>query len=460
MTIMKILTTKGSNPTIALKQFHRYLNTTNKLSLLNQIELAPPDKILGLTETFNNDVNPSKVNLTVGIYKDNHGKVTTFPSIAKAQKLIDRELGLNKNLSYLPIKGGKDYAENVKHFLYDESCSPTNNLIEGNRNNYGKQLLDNDRISFAQTLSGTGALAISAKFLALFISKKVWIPNFSWANHMNIFNKNGFRDIHYYSYYDVKSGQLTVDAWLKDLKEKVSKDKSPEPHCIILHACCHNPTGLDPTREDWDKIIDTINELKMIPIIDMAYQGLESGDLIKDAYLLRKCINPKYVWDNGLFLCQSFAKNMGLYGERVGSLSIVAPSHSQPRVKEAVDSQLKRIIRSIYSSPPGYGSRVASLVLSDPDLKSQWFKDVTVMVNRLQGIRDQLSSNLDWSTVNDSQQHGMFYFTRFPLPVVQELRDKYSLYLTDDGRLSLSGINDSNIEYICDTFKKIENQSK
>lgn len=453
MTIKNI--SRTVNSPIVKRQLYRNLNTSKPLSLLNQIELAPPDKILGLTETFNNDQNPNKVNLTVGIYKDNFGKVTTFPSIAKAQKLIDRELGLNKNLSYLPIKGGKDYAENVKNFLYDESCSTLNNTT-----NYGKELLDNNRISFAQTLSGTGALAISAKFLALFISKKVWIPNFSWANHTNIFNKNGFKDIYHYSYYDLKSGQLTVDEWLKDLKEKVNRDKSDEPHCIILHACCHNPTGLDPTKEDWDKIINTINELKMVPVIDMAYQGLESGNLVQDAYVLRKCIDPKYVWDNGLFLCQSFAKNMGLYGERVGSLSIVSPSHSPSTVKLAVDSQLKRIIRSIYSSPPGYGSRVANLVLSDPELKSQWFKDVHGMVNRLQSIREKLSDNLEWDTVNDEQQHGMFYFTRFSLPVVRELRDKYSIYLTDDGRLSLSGVNDSNIDYVCEVFRKMEMLSK
>lgn len=441
------------------RQSLRQLNSTTKLSLLNQIELAPPDKILGLTEAFNRDPNPDKVNLTVGIYKDNSGKVTTLPAIARAQRIIDHHDVLNRNLSYLPIKGGKDYADSVKNFLYDESCAPSaKSAGYQNTPNYGKDLLANNRISFTQTLSGTGALAICAKFLSLFVSKKVFIPNFSWANHKNIFSSNGFKEFKNYSYYDAKTGQLTVDQWLKDLRAQVSADSSKEPSCIILHACCHNPTGLDPTREDWDKIIDTINELKMIPIIDMAYQGMESGDLIKDAYVLRKCIDPKYVWDNGIFLCQSFAKNMGLYGERVGSLSIVSPSNAPPTVKEAVDSQLKRIIRSIYSSPPGYGSRVANLVLTDPELKQQWGKDVQNMVARLQGIRNDLAGNLDWSAVNDSQQHGMFFFTGFPLKTVQKLRDEYSIYLTDDGRLSLSGINDSNIEYVSDTFKTIRQE--
>lgn len=432
-----------------VKQCSRQLKTTSSSSLLNQIEMAPPDKILGLTESFNNDKNPEKVNLTVGIYKDNCGKVKTFPSIANAQKIVDNHYELNKNFSYLPIKGGKAFSENVLNFLYDESCNVTN------EQNYGKDLLNNNKISFVQTLSGTGALAITAKFLSSFISRKVWISNFSWANHSNIFTKNGFNDLNFYSYYDLQTGQLTIDKWLNELKETVAKDKSKEPHAIILHACCHNPTGLDPAPEDWDKIIDVLHKLNMIPIIDMAYQGLESGNLLRDAYLLRKCLNPKYNWHNGIFLCQSFAKNMGLYGERVGSLSIVSPNHSTLKTKEAIDSQLKRIIRSLYSSPPGYGSRVANLVLSDPKLKSQWFKDVEFMVNRLHKIRFQLSNKLDWTGVNSKQQHGMFYFTRFSLQQVHELRDKYSIYLTDDGRLSLSGLNDSNIDYVCDVFKKV-----
>lgn len=193
----------------------------------------------------------------------------------------------------------------------------------------------------------------------------------------------------------------------------------------------------------------------MVPIIDMAYQGLESGNLIDDAYLLRICLE-KGDWPNGLYLCQSFAKNMGLYGERVGSLSIVTPLNSNFETKSNIDSQLKPIIRSIYSSPPGYGSRVANEVLSNRVLRLQWFNDVQNMVNRLKSIRLNLFNNLKWRSLIDfEKQHGMFYFTRFNLKQVNHLRNKYSIYLTDDGRLSLSGINDSNIDYVCEALYEV-----
>lgn len=203
--------------------------------------------------------------------------------------------------------------------------------------------------------------------------------------------------------------------------------------------------------------MDTIYELGMIPIIDMAYQGLESGKLIDDAYLLRLCLDTSRYrsWDNGLYLCQSFAKNMGLYGERVGSLSIVAPEHV-PGVKEVLDSQLKQIIRSMYSSPPGYGSRVAKLVLSNDKLKYQWYSDVETMVNRLKSVREMIHERLQWEEiVNFEQQHGMFYFTKLGPDIVKKLREQYSIYLTNDGRMSLSGVNKSNVDYLCNSIKAV-----
>ncbi|CCK68305.1 aspartate transaminase AAT1 KNAG_0A06470 [Huiozyma naganishii CBS 8797] len=413
-------------------------------SPLGKVRRAPPDKILGLTEHFNRDTNPKKVNLTVGIYKDDHGHVTTFPSVAKAQRIVDSHEELNKNLSYLPINGNEVYSKRVLDFLYRESC-PDN-----------AELLDKDKISFVQTLSGTGAVAIASKFLSAFISKDVWLPNYSWANHQNIFSKNGFENIHLYSYYDLSSGQVMVEKWLQELEDAVGRtDNVKTPQAILLHACCHNPTGVDPTREEWHTIIDKIHELNMIPIIDMAYQGLESGNLIDDAYLLRMCL-AKGGWSNGLYLCQSFAKDMGLYGEGVGSLSIVLPPAARVENKLALDSQLKPIIRSIYSSPPGYGCRVAKVVLSNEALKQQWFRDVQNMVQRLHGVRHKLYENLQWpDLVNFEKQHGMFYFTRFKPKQVNELKEKYSIYLTNDGRLSLSGVNSSNIDYLSTALGKV-----
>ena len=422
-----------------------YLTTRFKsTSLLNQIGSAPPDEILGLTEIFNKDTNPKKVNLTVGIYKDNYGKVTTFPSVKKAQDLVNKNYQSFQNLAYLPINGNRDYSKNVLNFIWNDSC-------EGLANNY----LLKDKINFVQTLSGTGAVALAAKFLSSFISRTIWVPSYSWPNHLNIFKENGFQNIKSYDYYNESNGTVSVDKWLNSLKLSSSQTNSTSPQCILLHACCHNPTGIDPTKEQWKTIIDTIYELNMVPIIDMAYQGLESGHLVDDAYLLRICLN-KGDWPNGLYLCQSFAKNMGLYGERVGSLSIVTPLNSNPDTNSNIDSQLKPIIRSIYSSPPGYGSHVVNQVLSNKNLKLQWFDDVQNMVNRLKTIRLNLFNNLKWHDLIDfEKQHGMFYFTRFNLKQVSHLRNKYSIYLTDDGRLSLSGINDSNIDYVCEALYEV-----
>lgn len=422
-------------------------------SLLSKVQSAPPDKILGLTDFYNRDTNPQKVNLTVGIYKDNNGKVTTFPSVAKAQHIIDTHSQLNKNLSYLPIVGNSDYSKHVLDFLFKDSCP-----------NEGHQYLSQNKINFIQTLSGTGAIAITAKFISTFLSREIWVPNYSWANHINIFQNNGFNKINRYDYYDPQSGTISLDKWLSSLKSSHKHNNNTTtttttPQCILLHACCHNPTGVDPTRDQWEQIIDSIHELGMIPIIDMAYQGLESGHLTNDAYLLRMCLQRGH-WDNGLYLCQSFAKNMGLYGERVGSLSIVTPLDSHGSITAKIDSQLKPIIRSVYSSPPGYGSRVANQVLADPVLKQQWFKDVQGMVDRLHSIRLKLFDNLKWPDLIDwERQHGMFYFTRFTTGQVDLLKNKYSIYLTQDGRLSLSGVNDSNIDYISDALFNVAKEN-
>lgn len=411
---------------------------------LGQIPRAPPDRILGLTEQFNSDPRGDrKVNLTVGVYKDGWGQVTTFPSVARAQKLIDADFELNTDLSYLPITGCPEYSSAVLSFLFGESCQQR-----------GGRLLAEGRVSFAQTLSGTGALAVASKLLALFVSRTVWISEPSWPNHQNIFRSNGFTDIRTYPYY--RDGRLLVDEWLATLRREVARDPGTR-HSIILHACCHNPTGLDPTREEWVRILDTVHELGMIPILDMAYQGLESGNPPQDAYVLRMALDEaRYArWPNGLFVCQSFAKNMGLYGERVGSLSVVTPP-GEPHVRDHVDSQLKQIVRSIYSSPPGYGSRVATLVLSRAALRTQWYRDVAFMAGRLAEVRRGMQERLRWPGLIDfERQHGMFYYTGLSARQVDLLRSQYSVYMTLDGRMSLSGVNDSNIDYVCEALEAV-----
>ncbi|CCD27463.1 uncharacterized protein NDAI_0K02720 [Naumovozyma dairenensis CBS 421] len=369
-------------------------------SLIKNIPLAPADKILGLTSEFNHDQNNKKVNLTVGIYKDAFGKVTPFPSVRQAQNLLNKNHSNSKynNLSYLPITGCKDFETNVTNFLFNDSINkPT--------------LIEDNRISFIQTLSGTGAISIASTFITKFLSNEIIIPNYSWANHSNILQKNGFKNnINHYPYYDPITGKLSINKWKQYLRSTHSS-KSTMPRSILLHASCHNPTGVDPTLKQWEEIIDIIHELKMIPIIDMAYQGLETGNLFQDCQLLKLCLDesryPKG-WKNGLFLCQSFAKNMGLYGERVGSLSIVLPpgqEEGSPEsvMKDKINSQLKRIVRGMYSSPPGYGSKIANIILSEPDLKLRWIKDVKFMVDRLNQVRLMLYERLNWNDLINNE---------------------------------------------------------
>ncbi|AAS50733.2 ABL038Wp [Eremothecium gossypii ATCC 10895] len=402
---------------------------------LGRVPEAMPDQILGLTERFNQDRNPHKVNLTVGIYKDDNGEVTSFPSVARAQRMVEGQRG--GRLAYLPIAGCPSYGARVSDFLYSE-CAPQ-----------GREFLASGCVSFMQTLSGTGALSLASLFLSNFISKTIWVPQPSWANHMNIFKLNGFEEVRRYRYYE--DGAVDVDSWLAQL-ERAAADR-PYPQCILLHACCHNPTGVDPTREQWSRILSVINGLGMVPIVDMAYQGLESGDLRADAYLLRMCLEHR--WDNGLYVCHSFAKNMGLYGERVGSLSVVHPL-GQFQAKAATDSQLKCIIRASYSSPPSYGSRVATTVLSVPEIKQQWHEDVHGMCNRLWSVRCMLHEKLRWPKLIDStSQHGMFYYTGIGPDAVDTLREKYSVYLTKDGRLSLAGINTGNVDYVARALRNV-----
>ncbi|AMD18865.1 HBL037Wp [Eremothecium sinecaudum] len=409
----------------------------NRYHRLSSIPRARPDSILGLLEEFNQDQHPMKIDLTAGVYMDNSGKNSPLTAVNQAQLLLEQS-GANKSLSYLPITGCPSFTNNVLKFLYTESAPN------------GKKFLDSDSISCIQTLGGTGALTLASVFLSSFVSDTLWLPQLTWANHCNVFSHNGFSDIRYYTYYE--DGEVNVDGWCDQLRAVLTSKsaRSDSPHSIVLHACCHNPTGMDPTIEQWSMIIPLINELGMVPIIDMAYQGLDSGNPDKDAYLLRLCL--EYEWPNGLYLCQSFAKNMGLYSARVGSLSIVHPIRF-PESKTQVDSQLKRIVRSLYSSPPRYGSMIATTILTNKNLKQQWYMDVKAIRDRLWLVRNTLHERLNWPRLIDKNtQHGMFYYSGLSPKQVNTLRKECSVYVTEDGRISLSGINSRNVDYVCEAL--------
>ena len=416
----------------------RQLSSTNQLLKWNEIPLAPPDKILGISEAYNNDSNPQKINLGVGAYRDNSGKPIIFPSVKKAEEIL-----LNKETEkeYTAIIGSKNFQSIVKNFIFNNSNKDIN----------GKQLIDDNRIVTAQTISGTGSLRVIADFLNRFYSnKKILVPKPTWANHVAVFKDSGLEP-EFYNYYETNKNDLDFDNLKKSL------NSAPNNSIILLHACCHNPTGMDLNSQQWDEILQIIQNKNFFPLIDMAYQGFASGKPFEDIELIRKL--TKLANENKIpsfALCQSFAKNMGLYGERTGSISII---NSSSEDSKAVESQLKKLIRPIYSSPPIHGSKIVEIIFDENSgLLPQWLDELDKVVGRLNTVRSKLYEKLDKSNYNWDhllKQRGMFVYTGLSPEQVIKLRNDYSVYATEDGRFSISGINDNNVDYLANAINEV-----
>ncbi|KAG7716236.1 hypothetical protein KL933_003828 [Ogataea haglerorum] len=401
------------------------------------VQAAPADKILGLTVLYNNDTNPSKINLGVGAYRDNDGKPWILPSVKAAEQVLAQT---ETNKEYVPIVGSPKFNELIKKMLYSHDEA-------------GKKLLEDGRVLTAQGISGTGSLRVLGEFVRTFYpkSKKVLVPNPTWANHVAILEKAGLTTGKY-SYYDYKTNALDEAGLLNDLA-------SAEPGTVVLlHACCHNPTGVDPELEQWDKILDVVSQKQLLPILDMAYQGFRSGSPIDDLAILFKF--NKAVVDgkiSNFLLSQSFAKNMGLYGERVGSLSLITAG---PEETARVKSQLEKVIRPLYSSPPSHGSKLVEIILSDDAIYQQWLKDVRMMSDRLVEMRkllhDKLKNTyknpLNWDHLLN--QKGMFCYTGLKEDQVKRLIEK-SVYLTSDGRISIAGIYPANVDNLAKAIHEV-----
>lgn len=401
----------------------------------NTIPLAPPDKILGITEAFNKDNNAKKISLGVGAYRDNDGKPVIFPSVKKAEEKL---LGLEKEKEYTAINGSKNFQSSLKKFIFNNEGKDPN----------GQKLIDQDQIVTCQSISGTGSLRLIGEFLNKFYdSKTILVPQPTWSNHLSVFKESGLTT-KFYTYYDVSKNGLNFDGLINDLK--AAKDD-----VVLLHACCHNPTGMDLSSEQWDQVLDVVEKNGLYPVIDMAYMGFSSGKPDQDIEVIRK-LNKRVVDGSlsGYSLCQSFAKNMGLYGERVGSINIVTDSKDSAL---AIESQLKAIVRSIYSSPPIHGSKIVELILNDESLYNSWKSDLDSIVGRLNKVRQELYDRLDKSKNWDHllQQRGMFVYTGLTKDQVLKLRLDYSIYCTEDGRFSISGINDANVDYLADAINKV-----
>jgi len=389
-----------------------------------QIEAAPADSILGLTEAFKNDTNPKKVNLGVGVYKDEQGNTPILPSVTAAEKLIlDRE----KTKSYLPIPGDPVFASEVQKLLFGEDSA----------------IIKEKKAVTAHAPGGTGALRVGGELLKKFKpSAKVWLSKPTWANHRGVFQAAGF-ELAEYTYYDAATKSVDF-AGLKESLQKV-----PAGDIVLLHACCHNPSGVDLSTEQWQEVAAIGKEKGWTPFLDFAYQGF--GDGIEQD---RAGVEAFAATGCDFFVASSYSKNFGLYNERTGALTIVSPSAAEAAVAM---SHLKVAIRVIYSNPPAHGGLVVATVLADPELKKQWLVEVGEMRNRIKAMRQALVDGLAKRGVKEDfsyiiQQRGMFSFSGLSDDMVQWLRSNKSIYVVGGGRINLAGLTKANIDYVCDAI--------
>ncbi len=400
--------------------------------LFNYFQQAPPDAILGVTEAFKACTNPNKINVGVGAYRDEQGKPVILSSVHTAEERLLADKSANHE--YLPMGG------------LPEFCTAAAKLAFGS----DSAAIKENRVATIQALSGTGSLRVGGEFLSRFYpkSKVVLIPNPSWANHRNIFDRSGLQ-VQLYRYYDPATRGLDFAGMLADIQN------APEGAILLLHACAHNPTGVDPTPDQWKSILEVAQSRKLLPFFDSAYQGFSSGDLDRDAASIRLFVDAGIE----ILLAQSFAKNMGLYGERVGGLHVVVGNAT---VKDPVASQLKITARTMYSNPPKHGAAVAAMVLTDPELLASWKVELKGMADRIISMRHQLKQELialntpgSWEHITD--QIGMFSFTGLTPPQVEHMTNQWAVFMTKDGRISMAGLNSQNCKYmaeaICDAVK-------
>jgi aromatic-amino-acid transaminase len=389
-----------------------------------QVELAPPDPIYGLTEAFNNDKNPKKVTLVAGVYQDGDGKVPILEVVRDAQEqLLEKE----ETKNYMPIDGIPAFNQQAQALLLGADSAA---LAEG-------------RVVTVQTLGGTGALKVGADFLKRFFSSsQAWISNPSWENHRQLFEGAGFT-VNNYPYYDKETRGLDFTSMLNALR------KLPARSVVVLHACCHNPTGVDPSREEWTRLVDFFQTADLIPFLDIAYQGFDKG-LDADAFAVRAFAEAGIP----CLVAQSFSKSFGLYRERVGALTVVTASQEEAN---RVRSQLKRIIRTNYSSPASHGAQLVASVLADPAARARWEKEVAEMRDRIRRMRELFVRRLrekgveqDFSFIE--RQIGMFSYSELPRETVDRLRNEYSIYIVGSGRICVASLNEKNIDYVCEAI--------
>jgi aromatic-amino-acid transaminase len=396
-------------------------------SILARVQMAPGDPILGVTEAYVADPNPKKVNLGVGVYYDDNGKVPLLECVKRAEKL---RLETSPNRGYLPIDGLAAYDRAVQELVFGADAPA----------------VKDKRVVTVQALGGTGGLKVGADFLRrIDPAAQLWISEPSWENHRQLFEAAGFT-VNAYPYYDAGTHGVNFDGMLAALKAM------PAGSIVVLHACCHNPTGVDLAPEQWNKVLEVVKSRDLVPFLDLAYQGFADG-VDADGYAARLFASAM----SPVFLASSFSKSFSLYGERVGALSIVAASAEEAA---RVLSQLKRVVRTNYSNPPTHGGQVVATVLGTPELRALWEQELGGMRERIKAMRKALVEGIaqripgaDFGFV--LKQRGMFSYSGLSKEQVARLRKEYSIYAIDTGRICVAALNSKNIDYVADAIAKV-----
>ncbi|XP_004291203.1 PREDICTED: aspartate aminotransferase, cytoplasmic [Fragaria vesca subsp. vesca] len=395
-------------------------------SVFAHVVQGPEDPILGVTVAYNKDQSPNKVNLGVGAYRTEEGKPLVLNVVRKAEQKLVNDMSRVKE--YLPIVGLAEFNKLSARLILGADCPAVNE----------------NRVTTVQCLSGTGSLRVGGEFLARhYHERTIYIPTPTWGNHIKVFTLAGL-SVKTYRYYDPATRGLNFQGLLEDL------GAAPAGAVVLLHACAHNPTGVDPTLEQWEQIRQLMRSRALLPFFDSAYQGFASGSLDADAQSVRR-----FAADGGeLLVAQSYAKNMGLYGERVGALSIVLKTSG---VAAKVESQLKLVIRPMYSNPPIHGASIVATILKDKDLFNEWTIELKAMADRIISMRHQLFDSLrakgtpgDWSHI--IKQIGMFTFTGLNPEQVAFMTKEYHIYMTSDGRISMAGLSSRTVPHLTEAI--------
>ncbi len=395
--------------------------------MFEKITAAPADPILGLGEAFKSETRSNKINLGIGVYKDAKGNTPIVKAVKEAERrLLEQENTKN----YLPIDGVADFNARTKELLFGANSD----------------IVKNNRARTVQSLGGTGALRIAAEFVKRQTnSQNVWISTPTWPNHNAIFKAVGI-NIREYRYYDAERKALDWDNLIADLSQ------AGEGDVVLLHGCCHNPTGIDPTPEQWDKLAEMSAQKGWLPLFDFAYQGFAHG-LEEDAYGLRAFVKNH----KELLVASSFSKNFGLYNERVGAFTVVAENSD---IAATALTQVKVIIRTLYSNPSSHGANTVALVLNDAKLRQDWENELTEMRDRIKKMRHRFVELLkeygaqqDFSFIIN--QNGMFSFSGLTAEQVDRLKEEFAIYAVRSGRINVAGITEDNIRYLCESIVKV-----